>query len=208
MTSDGPRRSGMLRRPSSVIERICFSMRRSRSAPGQRVDDGEARSRAAPAAGRRRGSGPRSRPRPTSQTWPSTAIGRLPPRRAGDGDAERRREARPSSPPMTHSAAASASTKPSTLPLLKPSVFRIASSGMRSRTLCAIVLPTTSSSVKNTANRIQRTIRPMSPICLKKPMLKSFSVWVLVSSGEFSNIAVDRLRDLGRAWSGSASLIV
>ena len=61
--------------------------------------------------------------------------------------------------------------------------------GTRSRTLCAMVLPTTSSSVKNTANRIQRTIRPMSPICLTKLMLKSFSVWVLVSSGEFSNIA-------------------
>ena len=59
---------------------------------------------------------------------------------------------------------------------------------MRSRTLCAMVLPTTSSSVKNTANRIQRTMRPISPICLTKPRLKSFSVWVLVSSGEFSNI--------------------
>ena len=52
-----------------------------------------------------------------------------------------------------------------------------------------MVLPTTSSSVKNTANRIQRTMSPMSPICLTKLMLKSFSVWVLVSSGEFSNIA-------------------
>ncbi len=52
-----------------------------------------------------------------------------------------------------------------------------------------MVLPTTSSSVKNTANRIQRTIRPMSPICLTKLMLKSFSVCVFVSSGEFSNIA-------------------
>src|SRR5256886_12843413 len=42
--------------------------------------------------------------------------------------------------------------------------------------LCAMVLPTTSSSVKNTANRIQRTIRPMSPTCLTNPRLKSYSV--------------------------------
>ena len=97
--------------------------------------------------------------------------------------------------------AASASTKPSTLPSVKPSVFRIASSGTRSRTLCAIVLPTTSSSVKNTANRIQRTIRPMSPICLKKPRLKSFSVCVLVSSGEFSK-RESMARAICSAWSG------
>src|SRR5688572_29483112 len=42
MTSDGPRRSGMLRRPSIVMDRICFSMRVFRSAPGEGVDDGEA----------------------------------------------------------------------------------------------------------------------------------------------------------------------
>src|SRR5207248_3089110 len=35
----------------------------------------------------------------------------------------------------------------------------------------------------------QHTMSPMSPICLTKLMLKSFAVWVLVSSGEFSNIA-------------------
>ena len=76
---------------------------------------------------------------------------------------------------------------------------------MRSRTLCAMVLPTTSSSVKNTANRIQRTMSPMSPICLTKPTLKSFSVWVLVSSGEFSNIASTVLLTAA-AWLLSVSL--
>ena len=68
-----------------------------------------------------------------------------------------------------------------------------------------MVLPTTSSSVKNTANRIQRTMRPMSPICFTKLMLKSFSVCVLVSSGEFSNIASIVLLT-ARAWLASVSL--
>ena len=113
----------------------------------------------------------------------------------------------PTSPPNRHSAPASASTKPSTLASEKPSVLSTASSGTRSRTLCAIVLPTTSSRVKNTANRIQRTIMPMSPICLRKPTLKSFSVCVLVSSGEFSNLAsIVSATDWAR--SGSLSRIV
>src|SRR6516162_3592334 len=101
----------------------------------------------------------------------------------------------PMSPPARHSAKASASTKPSTLPSEKPSVLSTASSGIRSRTLCAMVLPTTSSRVKNTANRIQRTMRPMSPICLTKLTLKSRSVWVLVSSAEFEH-GIDRARHL------------
>src|SRR5688572_23439928 len=42
MTSDAPTRSGMLRRPSMVIDRICFSMPAFRSAAGEGVDDGQA----------------------------------------------------------------------------------------------------------------------------------------------------------------------
>ena len=42
MTSEGPRRSGMLRMPSIVMDRICFSMRVSRSASREGVDDGQA----------------------------------------------------------------------------------------------------------------------------------------------------------------------
>ena len=60
---------------------------------------------------------------------------------------------------------------------------------MRSRTACAMVLPVSSSRVKNTAAMIAVTIRPMSANCLAKDWLNACSVWVLVSCAEFSEIA-------------------
>ena len=72
-----------------------------------------------------------------------------------------------------------------TFPSEKPSVFMIASSGMRSRTDCAMVLPVMIRMVKKTAARMRVTRAPRSPICLAKPTANSFSGWVLVSSGEF-----------------------
>ncbi len=72
----------------------------------------------------------------------------------------------PSTPPSTISSIASASTSASTLLFEKPIVFSTASSGMRSRTACAIVLPVRRISVKNTAAMIAPTMSPMSPSCL------------------------------------------
>ena len=70
-----------------------------------------------------------------------------------------------------------------------PSVFSTASSLVRSRTACAMVLPTTSRMVKSTATRIAIMIEPMSPICLAKPSMKPFSVVVFVSACELANMS-------------------
>ncbi len=83
----------------------------------------------------------------------------------------------------------SASTRMSTLAFGKPSVFNTASSLVRSRTDCAIVLATTSRIVKRTATRMAIMIAPMSPICFAKLSMKPFSVVVLVSADEFANMS-------------------
>src|SRR5687768_17713295 len=137
MTSDGPRRSGMLRSPSSVIDRTCFSMRALRSAAGEGVDDGQAlrAQRREQADGEAEDDDGDGSGQPDLRVYGQREVA------AGclrDDDAERRRDGEADEPPMTQSAAASASTKPSTAPSLNPSVFRIASSGILSRTLCAI----------------------------------------------------------------------
>ena len=95
----------------------------------------------------------------------------------------------PITPPSMISSTDSTSTRVSTVPLVKPRVFNTASSGMRSRTACAMVLPVNSSRVKNTAAMIAVTIRPMSANCLAKDWLKACSVWLLVSWSEFCEIA-------------------
>jgi hypothetical protein len=101
-----------------------------------------------------------------------------------------------------HSSSDSASTSISTPPSEKPSVLSTASSGMRSRTDCIIVLPVRKSSVKKTAPRMERTMNWMSPCCLRKDCWNSFSVWVFVSSGEFSKSASMARATCG-AWFGS-----
>ncbi len=68
-------------------------------------------------------------------------------------------------------------------------VLSTASSGIRSRTACAIVLPVSSSRVKNTAPMIAVTIMPTSANCLRNDCWNADSVWVLVSWSEFAEIA-------------------
>ena len=61
---------------------------------------------------------------------------------------------------------------------------------MRSRTDCIMVLPVRNSRVKNTAPRIARSTKPMSPSCLMKAIVEvDCAGWVLVSLGEFANKA-------------------
>ena len=67
--------------------------------------------------------------------------------------------------------------------------FSTASSGMRSRTDCRIVLPVRNSSVKSTAPTMAFTIAPTSPSCRSCACAYSASFWVSVSSGEFANSA-------------------
>ena len=87
----------------------------------------------------------------------------------------------PATPPSSSSNVDSASNSPNTLPLVNPIVFSIASSGMRSRTACAIVLPVSRISVKNTAAMIAPTIRPISPNWLRNASWNARSLCVLVS---------------------------
>src|SRR6185437_6710185 len=67
--------------------------------------------------------------------------------------------------------------------------LRIASSGMRSRTACAMVLPVSSTRVKNTAPMMEPTMRPMSANWLTKEAWKESSLCVLVSWSELAEIA-------------------
>ncbi len=74
-------------------------------------------------------------------------------------------------------------------PSPNPSVFRTASSPVRSRIACAIVLPATRRIVNIAIATIHIMIWPMSPTCFAQSATKAFSVLVLVSDGEFANIA-------------------
>jgi len=93
---------------------------------------------------------------------PTSAIGRVEPSAVLTPRTTTIASSMPTMPPISTSSTASASTSPSTLRLLNPMVFNIASSGSRSRTACAMVLPVRRISVKNTAAMIPLTIRPMS----------------------------------------------
>ena len=68
-----------------------------------------------------------------------------------------------------------------------------------------MVLPVSSTRVKNTAAMIAVTIMPTSANCLTNAWLNACSVWVLVSWSEFSLIA-SIARATCVAWFGSASL--
>ena len=143
------------------------------SADGGRKPDGEGDATASPAA--------------TTQVRPLTKSGgNRPPVDSLTNGKRPAAAAMPRPAPSPIRSRASASTRAVTLPSEKPSVLRIASSGMRSRIDCAMVLPVRSRSVKNTAARIRATSAPTSPICLAKPMANSFSGCVFVSSGEFA----------------------
>jgi len=87
----------------------------------------------------------------------------------------------PIRPPNNSISTPSASTIASTLRPEKPIVFSTASSDVRSRTACIMVLPVSSSSVKNTAPMIAATTKPMLINCLMKEPWKACSVCVRVS---------------------------
>src|SRR5690606_29554194 len=112
--------------------------------------------------------------------------------------------ATPMTPPISTSSTDSASTIASTLRSEKPMVLSTASSGMRSRTAWAMVLPVSSTRVKNTAPMIEPTIRPMSAICFTQDCAAACSVMVLVSCSEFTDSASIALPTRS-AWSTSAT---
>ena len=62
-------------------------------------------------------------------------------------------------------------------PLPNPSVFSTASSLVRSRIACAIVLPETSRIVNIAMPTIHIMIEPMSPTCFAQSETNAFSVW-------------------------------
>ena len=89
--------------------------------------------------------------------------------------------------------------------LENPSVFSTASSLVRSRTDCAIVLAATSPNINSTTVAIAIMIAPMSPICLAKPSTNPFSVVVFVSAEELANIS-SNVRLISTARDASAIL--
>ena len=86
-----------------------------------------------------------------------------------------------------------------------PSVFSTASSLVRSRTDCAIVLAATRPNMNSTVDEIAIMMLPMSPICFANPSTNPFSVVVFVSADEFANIS-SNVRLSSTACAGSAIL--
>ena len=92
-------------------------------------------------------------------------------------------------PPTAATISVSTSTRPTTKPSVKPTVLSTASSPVRSRTDMAMVLPVTSSRVKNTTPPMARIRNSMLPNCVTKPCMNALSDWVRVSKAEFANFA-------------------
>ena len=99
----------------------------------------------------------------------------------------------------------SASTSARIAPPEKPSVLSTASSLVRSRTDCAIVLAATRPNMNSTVEEIAIMIAPMSPICFAKLSTNPFSVVVFVSADELANIS-SNVRLSATACDGSAIL--
>src|SRR6476469_650159 len=97
--------------------------------------------------------------------------------------------ASPSPPPTNARNTDSSRTRLRMRPSPNPSVFNTASSLVRSRIACAIVLPATSRIVNIAIATIHIMILPMSPIWLAQSETNAFSVLVFVSDGELANIA-------------------
>ena len=113
----------------------------------------------------------------------------------------------PITPPISTSSTDSANTCINTLRLENPIVFNTASSGIRSRTACAMVLPINRIRVKNTAPMIAVTIKPTLANWLTNEALKAFSVSVLVSWSELTLIASIACA-MRSACAGSAILVM
>src|SRR5690625_2341391 len=134
------------------------------------------------------GTSPTARPNSSISTTavahvcgPTPPNGSMPPDAAASAGTISATRPRPTSPPSSTSKTLSASTMDSTLKSVKPSVLSTASSEVRSRTACIMVLPASSSSVKNTAPIMAVTIRPILTSCRIKDAWKACSVWVRVS---------------------------
>ena len=82
---------------------------------------------------------------------------------------------RPNAPPTIAISVDSSSTILRIRPSPNPSVLSTASSLVRSRTACAIVLPVTSRMVKSAMPTIPIMILPMSPTCLAQSETNAFS---------------------------------
>ena len=78
----------------------------------------------------------------------------------------------------------------------KPTVFSTASSPVRSRTDMAMVLPVTSSRVKNTTPPMAIIRNSMLPICFTNEAMNACSVWVRVSKAELAKPPSMALRHL------------
>lgn len=78
-------------------------------------------------------------------------------------------------------------TRPNSCPSLKPMAFMTASSPVRSRIACAMVLPDTSRIIRSTAVATRIVIDPTSPTLRAKFETNTFSVAVRVSDDEFAN---------------------
>ena len=88
---------------------------------------------------------------------------------------------------------------------VKPTVLSTASSFVRSRTDCTIVLAATKPNINRTVDAIAIMMEPISPTCLAKPSMKPFSVVVFVSAPEFANMA-SKVRPNSSACEGSSIL--
>ncbi len=95
----------------------------------------------------------------------------------------------PSNPPTSTMNSDSASTSVRIATPENPSVFSTASSLVRSRTDCAMVLAATRPNMKSTVEEIAIMMAPISPICFAKLSTKPFSVVVFVSADELANIS-------------------
>src|SRR5690606_33192664 len=161
----------------------------ARSAPGQRIDDIQAHR----AHGRQRTDQQPDRRHQAQAQRPAAPADRrqmiAPPLAVPTIGPSTAASPSPSTPPSTTSSTDSASTIASTLRLVKPMVLSTASSEVRSRTAWAMVLPVSSSRVKNTAPMIEPTIRPISAICLSWAAIAACSFMVRVSCGEFIDSA-------------------
>mmetsp|Transcript_44842 Transcript_44842/g.105636 ORF Transcript_44842/g.105636 Transcript_44842/m.105636 type:complete len:231 (+) Transcript_44842:480-1172(+) len=140
------------------------------------------------------GSAPTPRPNASARPTPiiqltSPAAGRLsaPPLPALTAGPMMLANSRPMTPPISSSSTDSASTMPSRLGPEKPRVLSTAISPVRSRTACIMVLPASSSSVKNTAPMIDVTIRLMSATCFIQLLIAACSVMVRVSWSELAD---------------------
>src|SRR6478672_4117603 len=95
----------------------------------------------------------------------------------------------PIKPPISDNATASLTNSPSTPRLVKPSVFKTATSRVRSRIDIAMVLADTNSVANTTAEQMLRMKAFTLPIIATNSSPKAFSLSDLVGCGELRNMS-------------------